>query len=180
VEAWEKRLSENEAKGGIIVKNDKAENIEKCYVEINEIYDEDGLGLYGQRQAELPRTAGWEIDGKIFYGETEITVGKRKYLALAYESWIMSGSSYFLIGGNNNFQHHVSTNEKYFIELEISGVVKGVQLILQRDFALLRDFQVYTSRRRFCEGGRHEERKGNSIKKTTGQWSQTVEQVGCT
>lgn len=128
VELWEKRLSENEVRGGIIIKNEKGENIEKCYVEINEIYDEDGLGLYYARQAELPRTAGWEIDGKIFYGETEITIGKRKYLALAYESWIISGSSYFFIGGNNNFQHHISTNETYFVQLEISGAVKGIQL----------------------------------------------------
>ena len=87
-----KETNGNEVRGGIIIKNDKGENIEKCYVEISEIYDEDGLGLYGQRQAELPRTAGWEIDGKIFHRETEITVGKRKYLALAYENWILSGS----------------------------------------------------------------------------------------
>jgi len=127
-EVWEKRLSENEVRGGIIIKNNKGENIEKCYVEINEIYDEDGIALYSPRQAELPRTAGWETDGKVFYGETEITIGKRKHLALAYESWIMSGVSYYFVGGNNKFQHHVSTNETYFIELEIAGVVKGVQL----------------------------------------------------
>jgi len=125
---WNKWLGENEVQGGVKIKNNKRESIERCYVEIIEIYDVDGLGLYNIREAVLPRTAGWEIDGKNFYGKTEIDVGKYKYLALTYEKWFVMGVPSFVIGGNNGFQHHVSTGETYFVEIEISGVIGDAPL----------------------------------------------------
>ncbi|MHC1783992.1 MAG: hypothetical protein AB9891_14770 [Anaerolineaceae bacterium] len=126
---WNKRLSENAVAGGIIIENKKMSSIKQCHVEIKEIYDEKGFGLYRPMQRELPRSAGWEIDGIVSYDETDILIGKQKYLALIYSRWLMSGiPSTFFIGGKNGFQHLVSIGETYFIEIEIQGTIGDIYL----------------------------------------------------
>ena len=105
---WNKTLIQTIVSGGLKIENITNKNIEKCCAEIIEIYDENGLGLYGVRQAELPRTAGWEKDGELFFSKYDINHGKTGNLALIFSKSIFDTVSIFYIGGKNNFQGRFS------------------------------------------------------------------------
>jgi hypothetical protein len=118
----------------LVIENGKKEIIQKCFAELINIYDQNFYRISTWENGKLPCASGWEIDGKLLYGETDIRVDRKKYIALIYYGWIITGSGWYYIGGENNFQYNLSNGKTYFAKVEISGMIGTNSLEPTRKF----------------------------------------------
>ena len=133
---WNPLLSDN-VKGGIEITNNKAQDIDNYYVELLEIHQEisenEYIGLYTPRKADLPCMLAWQINNESVYEKISIEIGKSKYLGIAYNKWWMSGIERVSIVGKN-FEHPMSNDEIYILEVENSGKINGKSLRPMKHF----------------------------------------------